>query len=376
MKQRIWLSPPHLTGKEIVFLQETLDANWVTVVGAQIEKFAAIISNYTQSPYVTLCNSGTSALHLALQVLGVKRGDFILTSTFTFVASVNPIKYLGAIPVLIESEKETWNMSPQFLEESILWCIKQGNKPKAIVLVHLYGMPAQLNKICEIAFKYDIPLIEDAAESLGSTYKKQHLGTFGMLGLHSFNGNKIITTSAGGALFSKNEDFIKKAAFLASQAKEPTSFYEHKYLGYNYQMTTLQAAMGLGQFTQLDNYIALRRRNFDFYKMTLSPFGIKFLEEPSADFYSNRWLTTILIDSKLTKVSPENLKEALELENIESRFLWKPMHTQPLYNEMTYFGDHTSDKLFKSGLCLPSGSSLSEVDLKRITSIIINKISN
>ena len=376
MKQRIWLSPPHLTGKEIVFLQETLDANWVTVVGAQIEKFAAIISNYTQSPYVTLCNSGTSALHLALQVLGVKRGDFILTSTFTFVASVNPIKYLGAIPVLIESEKETWNMSPQFLEESILWCIKQGNKPKAIVLVHLYGMPAQLNKICEIALKYDIPLIEDAAESLGSTYKKQHLGTFGMLGLHSFNGNKIITTSAGGALFSKNEDFIKKAAFLASQAKEPTSFYEHKYLGYNYQMTTLQAAMGLGQFTQLDNYIALRRRNFDFYKMTLSPFGIKFLEEPSADFYSNRWLTTILIDSKLTKVSPENLKEALELENIESRFLWKPMHTQPLYNEMTYFGDHTSDKLFKSGLCLPSGSSLSEADLKRITSIIINKISN
>lgn len=376
MKQQIWLSPPHLTGKEIVFLQETLDANWVTVVGAQIEKFAAIISNYTQSPYVTLCNSGTSALHLALQVLGVSRGDFVLTSTFTFVASVNPIKYLGAIPVLIESETETWNMSPQFLEESILWCLKQGNKPKAIVLVHLYGMPAQLNKICEIASKYDIPLIEDAAESLGSTYKKQHLGTFGMLGLHSFNGNKIITTSAGGALFSKNEGFIKKAAFLASQAKEPMRFYEHKYLGYNYQMTTLQAAMGLGQFTQLDNYIALRRRNFDYYKSALSPFGIKFLEEPNTDFYSNRWLTTILIDSKLTKVNPENLKEALELEHIESRFLWKPMHTQPLYKEMAYFGDHTSDKLFKSGLCLPSGSSLSEADLKRITSIIIKKITN
>lgn len=372
MNQRIWLSPPHLTGKEVSFLQETLDANWVSVVGNQIDKFSTIIGNYIQTPYVTLCNSGTSALHLALQVLGVKRGDFVLTSTFTFVASVNPIKYLGAIPILIESEKATWNMNPQFLEAGILWCLKQGKKPRAIVLVHLYGMPAQLDKICDIALKYDIPLIEDAAESLGSTYKNQHLGTFGALGLHSFNGNKIITTSAGGALFSKNKLHIKNAAFLASQAKETKSYYHHKEVGYNYQMTTLQAAMGLGQFTQLDNYIALRRRNFDFYKKTLSPLGIQFQQELNADFYSNRWLSAILLDEKI--INPEVLKNTLESENIESRFLWKPMHTQPLYKDAKYFGDHTSEKLFKKGLCLPSGSSLSEADLERITSIIIKKL--
>lgn len=368
MKQRIWLSPPHLTGKEIDFLQNTIISNWVTVVGKELENLSSKVANYINIPNVTLCNSGTSALHLALCVLGVQQGDFVLTSTFTFVASVNPIRYLGAIPVLIESESETWNMSPQFLEESILWCLKQGKKPKAIVLVHLYGMPAQLDKICKIAKKYHIPLIEDAAESLGSQFKNKHLGTFGDLGLYSFNGNKIITTSAGGALFSKNKSHIKKAAFLASQAKEPKPYYYHKTLGFNYQMTTIHAALGLAQFEKLTDYIALRRRNFEYYKKTLSPFGIKFLEEPNSNYFSNRWLTTILLDNKI--INPKALKTILEAENIESRFLWKPMHTQPLYKDAPYFGDKTSEKLFKRGLCLPSGSNLSEADLLRIVTII------
>ena len=226
----------------------------------------------------------------------------------------------------------------------------------------------------QLAKKYDIPLVEDAAESLGSSYKNKHLGTYGDLGLYSFNGNKIISTSAGGALISSDESYIKKATFLASQAKEDTPYYEHKELGYNYQMTTLNAAMGLAQFDKLDDYIALRRRNFDYYNSALSPFGIQFLEEPNVDYFSNRWLTAIFWDDKTMKISPESLKEALENENIESRYLWKPMHTQPLYKNAPYFGDQMSEKLFKKGLCLPSGSSLSEADLERITSVIINKI--
>jgi dTDP-4-amino-4,6-dideoxygalactose transaminase len=374
MKKPIWISPPHLTGSELTYLKDVIDSNWVTVVGPQLESFATAIGNYVKCPHIALTNSGTSALHLALSILGVEKDDFVLTSTFTFVASVNPIKYLGAIPVLIESESETWNMSPQFLEESILWCLKQGKKPKAIVLVHLYGMPAQIELISELAKKYDIPLVEDAAESLGSSYKNKHLGTYGDLGLYSFNGNKIISTSAGGALISSDESYIKKATFLASQAKEDTPYYEHKELGYNYQMTTLNAAMGLAQFDKLDDYIALRRRNFDYYNSALSPFGIQFLEEPNVDYFSNRWLTAIFWDDKTMKISPESLKEALENENIESRYLWKPMHTQPLYKNAPYFGDQMSEKLFKKGLCLPSGSSLSEADLERITSVIINKI--
>ncbi|MCF6213475.1 MAG: DegT/DnrJ/EryC1/StrS family aminotransferase [Flavobacteriaceae bacterium] len=374
MEKRIWISPPHLTGNELTYLKEVIDSNWVTVVGPQLNHFATAIAGYTQSPHITLTNSGTSALHLALRSLGVGKDDFVITSTFTFVASVNPIAYLGAKPILIESETETWNMSPVFLEESILWCLKMGKKPKAILLVHLYGMPAQIELISAIAKKYDIPLIEDAAEALGSTYKNKHLGTFGCLGLYSFNGNKIITTSSGGALISDDVSYIKKAKFLASQAKEDKRYYEHKEMGYNYQMTTLNAAMGLAQFEKLEDYIKLRRRNFDYYKLALSPFGFQFLEEPNSNYYSNRWLTTMLWDKKEINASTESLKEALKKENIESRLLWKPMHTQPLYKKAKYFGDKTSEKLFKKGLCLPSGSSLSESDLERITAIIIKKI--
>jgi dTDP-4-amino-4,6-dideoxygalactose transaminase len=266
-------------------------------------------------------------------------------------------------------------MSPQFLEEAIKDCLAKRLKPKAILLIHLYGMPAKLDEILEIAYKYDIPLIEDAAESLGSHFKNKQLGTFGKIGIYSFNGNKIITTGSGGALVSHNKSFIEKATFLASQAKNDTPYYEHSSLGFNYQMTTLNAAMGLAQLEKINSYVSLRRRNFDFYKEGLTPFGITFLEEPNADYFSNRWITTICLNSKIHKISPLELKEALEKENIESRLLWMPMHKQPLYKHVSYFGDDFSGQLFKRGLCLPSGSSLSKADLERIVSVIKNQLS-
>jgi len=370
MKERIYLSPPHLTGKESQFINEALNSNWPSVVGTQLDAFSAVLSDYIKIPYAMLCNSGTSAIHLALNVLGIKKEDIVLTSTFTFVASVNPITYVGASPILIESEPETWNMSPYFLEEAIKDCLVKGVKPKAILLVHLYGMSAKLDEILEIAYKYDIPLIEDAAESLGSRYKNQQLGTFGKIGIYSFNGNKIITTGLGGALISHNKSFIEKASFLASKAKNERPYYEHSSLGYNYQMTTLNAAMGLAQMEKINAYVSLRRRNFDFYNEALRPLGITFLEEPNDDYFSNRWITTILLNLKLHRITPLQLKEALEKENIESRLLWLPMHKQPLYKHLPYFGDDFSSQLFKRGLCLPSGSSLSEDNLDSIVKVI------
>jgi len=370
MKKRIYLSPPHLTGKESQFINEALNSNWPSVVGKHIDDFSSALSDIIKVPNISLVNSGTSAIHLALSVIGVEKDDIVLTSTFTFVASVNPITYVGATPILIESEPETWNMSPQFLEEAIKDCLAKGLKPKAILLVHLYGMPANLEAILNISQKYDIPLIEDAAESLGSHFKNEQLGTFGVMGIYSFNGNKIITTGSGGALVSHNKLLIEKATFLASQAKNDKPFYEHSSLGFNYQMTTLNAAMGLAQLEKISTYVSLRRRNFDFYKEALTPFGITFLEEPNDDYFSNRWITTICLNPKIHKITSLQLKDALEKENIESRLLWMPMHKQPLYKSLPYFGDDFSGKLFDKGLCLPSGSNLSEADLERIVAII------
>jgi len=374
MKKRIYLSPPHLTGKESQFINKALNSNWPSVVGRQIDDFSSALSDYIKVPNVMLCNSGTSAIHLALSIIGVEKDDIVLTSTFTFVASVNPITYVGATPVLIESESETWNMSPQFLEKAIKDCLAKGVKPKVILLVHLYGMPAKLDEILEMAYKYDIPLIEDAAESLGSRYKNQQLGTFGKIGIYSFNGNKIITTGSGGAMVSNNKTLTEKASFLASQAKNDKPFYEHSSLGFNYQMTTLNAAMGLAQLEKLDEYVSLRRFNFNFYKKALTPFGITFLEEPNTDYFSNRWITTICLDAKIHKSTPLELKEVLEKENIESRLLWMPMHKQPLYKKVPYYGDDFSGQLFKRGLCLPSGSNLTETDLGKIISVIKNSL--
>jgi len=371
MTKRIYLSPPHLTGRESQFIQETLESNWPSVVGPYLKRFTSALSAYTKIPHISLNSSGTAALHLALSVLDVGREDIVLTSTFTFVASVNPISYLGAIPILIESEPDTWNMSPQFLEEAIKNCLAKNKKPKAILLVHLYGMPAKLDSILKIAHKYDIPLIEDAAESLGSRYQGQQLGGFGVVGVYSFNGNKIITTGSGGALVSKNDKFlIDKATFLASQAKNDKPYYEHSELGYNYQMTTLNAAMGLAQIKKIDEYVTSRRRNFEFYKSVLKPIGISFLEEPTADYFSNRWITTICLNPKFHRITPLQLKKQLLEKGIESRLLWKPMHKQPLYKHLTYFGDDFSGQLFSRGLCLPSGSNLNEIDLVKIVTII------
>jgi len=367
MKKDIYLSPPHLTGKENEYVAKTIKTNWISVVGKELDDFIFKIAQVSKVGHVGLYNSGTSALHLALCVLGIGYDDVVLTSTFTFVASINPIKYVGAIPVLVESEKDTWNMSPDFLEEAIKYYIAQNKKPKAILLVHLYGMPANLEAITKIAQEYHIPLIEDAAESLGSQYQNNQLGTFGTLGIISFNGNKIITTGAGGALLSKDKKLIDKANLLASQAKESELFYQHKEVGYNYQMTTLQAAMGLAQIEKLNNYINLRRRNFKFYKQNLSPLGFEFLDEPNADYFSNRWLSTCLLPNKL---NPIQVIKALKADKIEARYLWKPMHLQPLFKNIPYFGDNLSSKLFNQGVCLPSGSSLSINDLNRIINII------
>ncbi len=367
MKKPIYLSPPHLTGEEYKFVSKAINSNWVSVVGEELPAFSEKLSDATKQNYIGLYNSGTSALHLALRVLNIGHNDIVLTSTFTFVASVNPISYVGAIPVLIESEKDTWNMSPAFLEEAIKYYIVQNKKPKAILLVHLYGMPSKLEAIIKIAHKYDIPIVEDAAESLGSTYKNNQLGIFGTLGVLSFNGNKIITTGAGGALLSPKKKWIDKADILASQAKEPEVYYQHKQLGYNYQMTTLQAAMGLAQIGKLKDYIRLRRRNYEYYKKNLEPLGFVFLEEPTPDYFSNRWLTTCLLPNKL---SPNQIIRILKTDNIEARYLWKPMHLQPLYKEAPYFGDNLSLALFNKGVCLPSGSSLSFDDLDRIINLI------
>ncbi len=368
MKNPIYLSPPHLTGKEYKFIEKAINSNWVSVVGDELNIFNEKLSHTIKFSRIGLYNSGTSALHLALRVLGIGYNDIVLTSTFTFVASVNPIAYVGAIPVLIESEDETWNISPTYLEKAIKFYISKGKRPKAILLVHLYGMPANMGTIKKIAKIYDIPIIEDAAESLGSTYKNKQLGTLGTLGVISFNGNKIITTGAGGALLSRQKNRIDKANFLASQAKESELFYQHKEIGYNYQMTTLQAAMGLAQIEKLKDYIQLRRRNYDYYKQNLTSLGFEFLDEPNTDYFSNRWLTTCLLSNK--KLTPNQVINALKADKIEARRLWKPMHLQPLFKDIRYFGDNLSSKLFKEGICLPSGSSLSLGDLNRIIKII------
>jgi dTDP-4-amino-4,6-dideoxygalactose transaminase len=300
-------------------------------------------------------------------MLGVKAGDYVLCQSFTFSASANPIAYQGAIPVFIDSEKDTWNMSPQFLEEAILKLKAQNLKPQAIIPVHLYGVPAKMDEIMTIAAKYNIPVIEDAAEALGSTLNGKACGTFGHLGVLSFNGNKIITTSGGGALISDNEAMIKQSRFLATQARDNAPHYQHSHIGYNYRMSNITAGIGRGQMLVLNDRVAQRRKNFEFYKNALDGFaGISFLEElPGA--FANRWLTCILVDPTLTGgVTREDIRIALENENIECRPLWKPMHLQPIFADAPFFGDGTSEKLFEVGLCLPSGSNLTDENLNRV----------
>ncbi len=374
MSDKIWLSSPHMGGTEQNYVNEAFESNWIAPLGPNVNGFENDLAAYTGLKAASALSSGTAAIHLALIMLGVKAGDEVLVSSFTFSATVNPITYLGATPILIDSEPETWNMCPELLEEAIKDRISLGKKPKAIIPVHLYGMPAKIDRIMEIANRYKIPIIEDAAEALGSTYKNKKLGTFGIMGVLSFNGNKIITTSGGGALISNDEKFIQKSRFLATQARDNAPHYQHSEIGYNYRMSNIVAGIGRGQMEVLDKHIALRRENFLFYKKHLSEIdGISFLEEPNKDFFSNCWLTCILVDPKKTDgVTREDIRLALEAENIESRPLWKPMHMQPVLKDCPVYENGTSEKLFEMGLCLPSGSNLTMEDKKRILKVLNN----
>ena len=369
-KKKIWLSSPNMGGDELKHVGNAFDTNWIAPVGPHISKFEMKLSNLSAGFEVAALSSGTASLHLALILLGVKKGDIVLCSSFTFSASANPILYLGANPVFIDSDIVSWNMCPVLLEKAIEDCILENEKPKAIMLVHLYGMPAKMDEIMKIAQKYDIAVIEDAAEALGSTFKNKPLGTFGAFGVFSFNGNKIITTSVGGALICEDAVMIEKAKFLATQAREDKPHYEHSEIGYNYRMSNVCAAIGLGQLEVLEERILQKRAINSFYKEQLSCVkGISFLED-SEGSYSNFWLTTILL-SENSAIDREQLRLHLEKDNIESRPLWKPMHLQPVFKECKSYLNGVSEDLFNRGLCLPSDTNMSIEDLKRVVSKIM-----
>jgi dTDP-4-amino-4,6-dideoxygalactose transaminase len=354
-------------GKEFEFVKEAFETNWISPVGPHIIAFENELAAYNRIEYCAALSSGTAAIHLALIILGVQQGDEVICSTFTFSGSCNPIAYQKATPVFVDSESETWNMDPDLLEEAIRDRIKKGKRPKAIIVVHLYGMPAKIEKIMAIARQYDIPVIEDAAEALGSSVHGKKLGTFGDIGIYSFNGNKIITTSGGGALVSNNQKWVEKARFLATQARDAAPHYQHSEIGYNYRLSNVCAGIGRGQLLVLDERIQARRNNFNYYKKNLGEkSGYVFVEEPDY-YFSNRWLSTVLIQpEKSGGLTREDLRIGLEKENIESRPLWKPMHLQPVFGGFRYYGSNVSEKLFDSGLCLPSGSQMTDADLHQV----------
>jgi dTDP-4-amino-4,6-dideoxygalactose transaminase len=365
MNKKIWLSSPHMSGKEQFYIKEAFEANWVAPLGPNVNGFENELEAYLgRDMNVAALASGTSALHLGLILLGVKNGDEVICQSKTFSASANPITYLGAIPIFVDSEKDTWNLCPEQLELAVKDRISKGKKPKAIIAVHLYGMPYKVDEIREVADKYEIPILEDSAESLGSTYKGVKCGTFGDIAILSFNGNKIITTSGGGALVTNSKAVKDKAVFLSTQARDNAPHYQHSEIGYNYRMSNIVAGIGRGQMTILDNHVKQRRLNHMFYMNAFDGIEeIRFLEEPS-QMYSNRWLTTIQLPSYSIR---EGLREFLLKDNIESRPLWKPMHLQPIFKDSPAFINGISEDLFKKGLCLPSGSNLTEDDLNRVT---------
>lgn len=364
MNKKIWLSSPHMSGKEQFYIKEAFEANWVAPLGPNVNGFENELEAYLgRDMNVAALASGTSALHLGLILLGVKNGDEVICQSKTFSASANPITYLGAIPIFVDSEKDTWNLCPEQLELAVKDRISKGKKPKAIIAVHLYGMPYKVDEIREVADKYEIPILEDSAESLGSTYKGTKCGTFGDIAILSFNGNKIITTSGGGALVTNSKAVKDKAVFLSTQARDNAPHYQHSEIGYNYRMSNIVAGIGRGQMTILDNHVKQRRLNHMFYMNAFDGIEeIRFLEEPS-QMYSNRWLTTIQLPSYSIR---EGLRKFLLKDNIESRPLWKPMHLQPIFKDSPAFINGISEDLFKKGLCLPSGSNLTEDDLNRV----------
>jgi dTDP-4-amino-4,6-dideoxygalactose transaminase len=372
MNQRIWLSSPHMGGEEFSFVKEAFDTNWIAPLGPNVDNFEHDLEEFTGSGFAAALSSGTAALHLALILLGVQAGDEVICQSFTFSASANPIVYLGATPIFIDSEPETWNMSPELLEQAIKDRIAKGKKPKAIIPVHLYGMPAYIERIMGIASNYDIPVIEDAAEALGSSIKGRAAGTFGTMGILSFNGNKIITTSGGGALISDNVKLIEKARFLSTQARDAAPHYQHSEIGYNYRMSNVCAGIGRGQMKVIRDRVSQRRKVYNTYVQNFSEIkGISFLSEPQG-YFSNRWLTTILVDPQKSGIDRETIRISLEKENIESRPLWKPMHLQPIFEKYPSYITGVSEKLFNNGLCLPSGSNLTDKEVKSVITYIKN----
>jgi dTDP-4-amino-4,6-dideoxygalactose transaminase len=360
---------------ELNYVKEAFASNWISPLGPNVDAFELKLQEITQTIHAAALSSGTSAIHLALIILGVKAGDTVFCQSFTFSASANPILYQGAIPVFIDSEHDTWNMDPVLLRFALQEAKQVGKLPKAIIPVHLYGMPAKLNDIISIANEFGVPVIEDAAEALGSNINDKPCGSFGDFGILSFNGNKIITTSGGGALISNNGQWIEKARFLSTQARDVAPHYQHSHIGYNYRMSNVLAGIGRGQLEVLNDRVASRRNNFNKYKLLFTKFNnngynIKFQNEPIG-YYSNRWLTCIIVDPSTNKgLTREVIKQAMDIENIETRPLWKPMHLQPIFKNSKNYLNGTSDELFKNGLCLPSGSNLTEIDFNRIFNIL------
>lgn len=372
---KIWLSSPHMGGNEQKYVKEAFDANWVAPLGPNVTGFEQDLETFLDHHDIAVAalSSGTAALHLGLILLGVEPGDEVICQSFTFSASANPIVYLGASPVFVDSEAETWNMCPIALEEAITDRISKGKKPKAIIPVHLYGMPCKIDEIRSIADNYQIPILEDSAEALGSTYKGRSCGTFGDIAVLSFNGNKIITTSGGGALVSHSKEIKDKAVFLATQARDAAPYYQHSEIGYNYRLSNICAGIGRGQIEVLEEHIGLRRKMHEFYTELVKDIeGVKVFKEPAAEYHSNHWLSCITLDSDVIGKSSEDLRLALEKQNIECRPLWKPMHLQPVFEKYPYYGGRVAQNLFENGLCLPSGSNLTETDKKRISGAIQN----
>ncbi|MCL6572220.1 MAG: aminotransferase class I/II-fold pyridoxal phosphate-dependent enzyme [Bacillus sp. (in: Bacteria)] len=375
-KKRIYLSPPHLCGNEQKYITEAFETNWIAPLGPNVDAFEIEVANYVGVNEAVAVSSGTAAIHLALSLIGVKKGDKVFCSSLTFVASANPILYQGGERVFIDSEPETWNMSPQALSEAFKDAERLGDIPKAVIVVNLYGQSAKMDELLSICNKYDVPIIEDAAESLGSVYNGRASGTFGKYGVYSFNGNKIITTSGGGMLISNDHESLKRARFLATQARDPAPHYQHSEIGYNYRMSNILAGVGRSQLEVLDERVKARRVIFSHYTQELSHIpGISFMPE-LVNTKSNRWLTTLTIDEKVTGISVKTILESFSKENIEARHVWKPLHMQPLFKNTKYYphnlNENISEQLFASGICLPSGSNMTVNDQM----IVINCLKN
>ncbi|MEZ7505855.1 DegT/DnrJ/EryC1/StrS family aminotransferase [Flavobacterium sp. Arc2] len=371
--KNIWLSSPHMAGTEQKFVREAFDSDCVAMVGKNIDGFEQDLENYlNQNVSVGVLSSGTAAIHLGLILLGVEAGDTVICQSMTFSASANPILYLGATPIFIDSETETWNLCPVALEASIVDSIAKGATPKVIIAVHLYGVPYKIDEVRLLADKYGIPILEDSAEALGSSYKGQKCGTFGDIGVLSFNGNKIITASGGGAIITRSKKLKEKAIFFATQSRDIAAHYEHSEIGYNYSMSNIAAGIGRGQMEVLDVHVGLRIKMHDFYVDLFKDIeGVNVFSSPNADYSANYWLSAILVSPETTHgITVKEFRLALEKENIESRPLWKPMHLQPIFSKYPYYGTSVAQTLFENGLCLPSGSNLTNEDRARITAVV------